>query len=63
MIRCLRCGRPTTNFDAESGLHIHRDCLTEWWAEFNAPRTPEVEAETVPDDDDPNLLRRRGVLT
>lgn len=77
-MNCVRCLKPAINVDVESGHRIHRLCLMEWWHSIGALPAPIVigcgngpdvvigqgtTATATPDDDDPELLRRRGVFT
>jgi len=59
------CGEPTVNWDVDAQLYVHQRCLDDWWdgvdTEFRI--TARDGNDVVVDENDPTLLRSRGVLT
>ena len=64
---CDRCGRqdPSVVAYPDLWLDLHPACAESWWDEVQRERTAALtlrRPEIPPNDDDPELLRSRGVL-
>lgn len=77
MEACVRCDLPTS-FNEVTESYLHFSCEREWWEETGPYPKPvtmtvsdgsihtihrSVSGTATPDDDDPEFLRKRGVLT
>lgn len=77
MEACVRCDLPSP-FNEVTETYLHWSCEQEWWEEtgpYPKPVTISIRGGGIhtiqttnlgtatPDDDDPEFLRKRGVLT
>jgi hypothetical protein len=65
MTSCDRCGRSGATYRPDLWLDLHDECIDDWWKAVEAERQAKLTIQPRTGhwaDDDPDELRKRGVL-